>query len=450
MANVYNKPIIISGGGSDEIPVDNGPIYEGKYRVRYFDLDGTILKIEYVANGGRTTPPQAPVYDPDYLIFDEWNYDIANYIVERPTDIGATYDTVGNATYMWCKFTTKTGLNPTLGVSGFTSIDWGDGTIDTNTSHTYAKEGNYLIKISGDISFTGTDSFTYICGSNNLNKALQKCYIKKGMTSISTYRFDGCYSLTTISMPNSITSIGTNVFVNCQSLTNIIIPKYITSLSDYIFSYCYSLVTISLPDGITTINEAVFRNNASLNELIISKFVTSIGANVFNANRSLTNYFICSDTVPVLANTNAFSSINYSTTIWVNDSIIEELKVADKWSTYANYMKPLSWYPSLTDPNPPTGYTLTLNCNPGVLNSEVYLYSVDDGATWDQFTNSEIVLQDVSKIKFENGSVFYELNIGSSPNTYDIAFLTQGMRSDNINVNSNTTFYISISGGGAN
>jgi hypothetical protein len=46
-----------------------------------------------------------------------------------------------------------------------------------------------------------------------------------------------------------------------------------------------------------------------------------------------------------------FNNINKSTIMWVKDSIIEQLKVATNWSTYATYMKPLSWYPSLTNPN---------------------------------------------------------------------------------------------------
>ena len=56
------------GASGSSTPIDNGAIYEGKYRVRYFDADGTILKIEYVEEGGKTTPPDNPSYDPDYLI----------------------------------------------------------------------------------------------------------------------------------------------------------------------------------------------------------------------------------------------------------------------------------------------------------------------------------------------------------------------------------------------
>jgi hypothetical protein len=37
--------------------------------------------------------------------------------------------------------------------------------------------------------------------------------------------------------------------------------------------------------------------------------------------------------------------------MWVKDKLVNGYKSASNWSTYASYIKPLSWYPSLTDPN---------------------------------------------------------------------------------------------------
>ena len=337
--------------GQSSAPVDNGAIYEGKYRVRYFDLDGTILKIEYVANGGKTTPPDAPAYDPDYLIFDEWNYDTANYIVEQPTDIGAIYKTVDDATYMFCRFTTKTGLNPTLAISVFSSIDWGDGTIDGKVSHTYNVEGDYIIKIYGNISFTNNSTSKSLMGSGNLNKSLKKCYIKNGVTSIGDYAFFSCYSLTNITIPKSIINIGNYTFYVCSGLKSILIPNGITSIGNYVFNSCYYLANIIIPETVTSIGSSIFESCYSLTNITIPKSITSIGGNAFRRCYILTNYFINCDTTPTLSNAYVFDDINTSTIMWVNDSIIEQLKSATNWSTYANYMKPLSWYPNLTDPN---------------------------------------------------------------------------------------------------
>ena len=330
---------------------DFGMIYEGKYRIRYFDIDGTILKIEYVEDGGKLTPPKkTPNYDPDYLIFDEWNYDIENYVVYRPTDIGTTYKTVGDATYMFCRFTSKTGLNPTLAIISATSIDWGDGVIDTNKSHTYTNEGEYIIKIYGDIRFNASSS-NYLLGSNDLNKALRKCFIKNSVTSIKSNAFSNCNSLKIVTIPEGVTSIEESVFSYCGSLTSITIPEGVTSIGSSTFSNCNSLTRIIIPEGVTSIGSNAFKYCNCLKSVTIPESITSIEDSAFKYCECLTNYFIKCNTVPTLASTNAFSSINPSAIMWVNDNIIEQLKVATSWSTYANQMKPLSWYPSLTDPN---------------------------------------------------------------------------------------------------
>jgi hypothetical protein len=373
MANVYNKPIVVVGGGvgGATAPVDNGPIYEGKYRVRYFDVDGTILKIEYVANGGKTTPPDAPAYDPDHLIFDEWNYDTANYIVEQPTDIGATYKTVDDLTYIWCRFTAKTGLNPTVAITGFTYIDWGDGTVDTNTSHTYANEGNYLIKISGDFTFT-TSAYTDLFNSTQKSSAIEKIYLKSNFgTLLPEYCFANLQGLNYISLPKNISTIPEGCFVNgynlkffvvprnanfnkttfrdCRTIRGVVLNTKITELYTDCFSNCYGLQFLIIPVNTVAIKNTVFRANYNLNELIIPKKLTSIGTQV-GTDCTPRNIFIFAESVISIGSTFNNSFYGYEI-MWVNDSIIEQLKVATNWSKNATIMKPLSWYPSLTDPN---------------------------------------------------------------------------------------------------
>lgn len=397
MANVYNKPIVVigGGGGSAEIPVDKGVIYEGKYRVRYFDVDGTVLKIEYVANGGKTTPPDAPSYDPDYLIFDEWNYDTANYIVDRPTDIGATYNTINNITYLFCRVAKTTGLTFTIRVSNFTSIDWGDGVENASNTHAYANEGNYIIKIKGSVTYS-MSSIAYLLGSETLNSSLHKAYLGKNISdskisyvfryckslsiasipkinTVMSGTFNECYSLKYFTIPNGVTELKSSAFFKNHSLTNISIPLTVTVLGDSIFNYVYSLEYITLSDNITQVGNNIFEscyslkhirlseniltfpnymlsNASTLKEITVPKNVTSLGSLVFNNCSSLTNILLECSSVPSIAK-NTFNNINKGLIIWVNDSIIEQLKGETNWSNYASYMRPLSWYPSLTDPN---------------------------------------------------------------------------------------------------
>ena len=322
---------------------DYGIIYEGKFRIRYFDIDGTILKIEYVENGGKLTPPDNPSYDSDYLIFDKWNYDIENYIVYRPTDIGAIYDTIDGSTYMFCRFSANTGLNPTLAVSNFTSIDWGDGSVNTSKSHTYAKDGEYIIKINGEIKLYGSTT-TKLFGSEKCNQALKKIYIGTNHQSHCDNMVSQTYNLEIISLPHNLKQLQ-NSFNYLNKLSMFIIPpqiKTIQGLSSIVCKY------ISLPDAVTNFATSGLTYCSLIKDIIISKSVISIDTASFKSMYA-ENIFIYCENIPKLT-AGAFDG-NDGAIFWVKDNIIEQLKVATNWSNYASQLKPQSWYPSLTDPN---------------------------------------------------------------------------------------------------
>ena len=57
---------------------------------------------------------------------------------------------------------------------------------------------------------------------------------------------------------NPVTSIGEQAFGNCFSLTNITIPDSIVSIGNQTFESCYSLTSITIPDIVTSIGFGCF------------------------------------------------------------------------------------------------------------------------------------------------------------------------------------------------
>ena len=119
--------------------------------------------------------------------------------------------------------------------------------------------------------------------------------VKEGTTIICNNAFNGCSSLTSITIPNSVTSIGYRTFFQCSSLTSITIPNSVTSIEEGAFYYCTSLISITIPNSVTSIGEIAFYHCTSLTSITIPNSVTYIGSAAFAGCPKLTNMVVESE-----------------------------------------------------------------------------------------------------------------------------------------------------------
>ncbi len=89
------------------------------------------------------------------------------------------------------------------------------------------------------------------------------------VTSIGDYTFDNCFSLTSVTIPNSVTNIGMSAFYGCSALTSITIPNFVTSIGNNAFSGCSSFTSITIPNSVTSIGNYAFISCESLTSMMV-------------------------------------------------------------------------------------------------------------------------------------------------------------------------------------
>jgi BspA type Leucine rich repeat region (6 copies) len=147
--------------------------------------------------------------------------------------------------------------------------------------------GQFYYQINADNTIT-------LAGYDGYDTDLVITNMVDGMfvTSLGSFAFLHCYSLITVSIPDSVTSIGDYAFAGCAELTNISFSDSVANIGNHSFSGCSKLNSISMPTSVTNIGDGAFTACAGLTSITIPDSVTNMGNFTFEGCYGLTNVFI--------------------------------------------------------------------------------------------------------------------------------------------------------------
>ena len=128
----------------------------------------------------------------------------------------------------------------------------------------------------------------------------------KDVTVIGDHAFEGCTTLTGITIPETVTSIGDFAFSGCSNLgadnmsanmtrmmysmrapsrsgdPSFVIPESVTSIGAFAFKNCSSLTSIVIPDNVTSIGEGAFQGCTNLSDVTIPEIDATMIHSVFD------------------------------------------------------------------------------------------------------------------------------------------------------------------------
>ena len=282
---------------------------EGTHTVQFIDVDGTILKTQFVANGGSATPPANPTREKCQFV--KWLNAYDN--ITKDTDVFALYKSSdGNSWYKVKAYANDT-MNLTIrcDTASPVIIDWGDGSSDTATDrntyiefrHDYAEgfdgwvkvssEGNYRL---GSLEFDGNPCVIEVVVGDKVATIgpvarqmfnLRSIVIPDTVKEYEGNLFYNCLSLLSLALPDGAKKFVMNRALYMADLRYVRLPETLTEIPANMLSYSYSLQSVVIPEGVTSIGASAFESCANLQSINIPEGVTSIGASAFRDCRSL-------------------------------------------------------------------------------------------------------------------------------------------------------------------
>ena len=172
---------------------------------------------------------------------------------------GKTYSvtSIGNAAFYKC--------------SGLTSVTIPNSVTFIGKSAFSDCSGLTSVTIPNSVTYIGYWAFGYCSGLTSVT-------IPNSVTSIGEYAFHGCSGLTSVHItdiaawckikfdivPSNPLYFAHHLYLNGEEVKDLVIPNSVTSIGSYAFSGCSSLTSVTIPNSVTSIGERAFADCTAL------------------------------------------------------------------------------------------------------------------------------------------------------------------------------------------
>jgi BspA type Leucine rich repeat region (6 copies)/Immunoglobulin domain len=230
--------------------------------------------------------------------------------IEKPLGNAASFNVTATGTaplsYQWLKDGVAiAGANSaTYTISSVQLSDAGVySVVVSNVSGKVESATTSLIVWRYDLFGEGTVEITAVSYPTN-GIAIQIPALLDGLlvVSIGNYAFAGGFSLSDVSIPDSVKYIGDDAFYGCTGLKGMTIPSSVSFIGDDAFLDCTSLTDITIPDSVTHLGYGAFYACTSLTNITIPSSLKIIGDDAFYRCTSLTGVHFLGDAPIVNAN----------------------------------------------------------------------------------------------------------------------------------------------------
>lgn len=164
-------------------------------------------------------------------------------------------------------------------------------------------------------------------------------YQGKPVKKIAQRAFATCSpSPTKVTLPSTITTIESYAFWNCVSLTEVNLPNGLEKIGEGAFKGCQSLASISLPDSVTEIGVLAFENCKGAKTLSIGSKLSSFPVNAFIGTSELKEITVSSENSSFTVKDQIIYSKDLTKIVFVPNTLdIESFTVPDSVTNIGEY-----------------------------------------------------------------------------------------------------------------